>query len=102
MDVPWKHARVVRPPVRRNIKLAEAPSYGQTIFEYAPSASGSEDYNAIAWSLLGEWDAMLAQQEEAEVVVPARKAAGKLGAAGAAPGASVGSEAGAAAGANAS
>jgi chromosome partitioning protein len=76
MDVPWKHARVVRPPVRRNIKLAEAPSYGQTIFEYAPNASGSEDYNAIAWSLLGEWDAMLAQQEEAEVVVPARKMAG--------------------------
>jgi chromosome partitioning protein len=74
MDVPWKHARVLRPPVRRNIKLAEAPSYGQTIFEYAPNASGSEDYNAIAWSLLGEWDAMLAQSEPAEVVVKALNA----------------------------
>ena len=74
MDVPWKHARVLRPPVRRNIKLAEAPSYGQTIFEYAPNASGAEDYNAIAWSLLGEWDAMLAQNEDAaDVVVKAAK-----------------------------
>ena len=54
---PWQHARVLSPAVRRNIKLAEAPSFGKSIFEYAPAASGSEDYNALAWSLMGEWDA---------------------------------------------
>jgi nitrogenase subunit NifH len=28
--------------------LAEAPSYGQTIFEYDPSCHGSEDYKKVA------------------------------------------------------
>lgn len=30
--------------VRDNISLAEAPSYGQTIYEYKPNSYGSEDY----------------------------------------------------------
>lgn len=47
-DVPWKQARVLWPPIRRNIKLAEAPSFGQSIFEYAPQAAGARDYAALA------------------------------------------------------
>jgi nitrogenase subunit NifH len=34
--------------IRKNIKLAEAPGYGQTIFEYAPNCHGSEDYRKVA------------------------------------------------------
>ncbi|MCL4111142.1 UNVERIFIED_CONTAM: hypothetical protein GTU68_058908 [Idotea baltica] len=34
--------------VRRNIKLAEAPSFGQSIFEYAPSSAGAKDYGALS------------------------------------------------------
>lgn len=60
-DVPWRFARVFRPAIRRNIKLAECPSFGQTIFDYAPSASGAEDYAKLADVLLKEWDAMLAR-----------------------------------------
>lgn len=30
--------------IRENISLAEAPSYGQTIFEYKPDSYGAEDY----------------------------------------------------------
>lgn len=33
--------------IRRNISLAEAASFGQTIFEYAPRSHGSEDYTAL-------------------------------------------------------
>ncbi len=33
-DEPWNQAVVFDPPIRRNIKLAEAPSFGQPIFEY--------------------------------------------------------------------
>jgi len=47
-DVPWSDAVVFRPPIRRNIKLAECPSFGQTIFDYAPSAPGALDYRKLA------------------------------------------------------
>ena len=43
-DVPWRDAVVFGPPIRRNIKLAECPSFGQTIFDYAPSCPGANDY----------------------------------------------------------
>ncbi len=58
-DRPWRAARVYRPPIRRNIKLAECPSFGQTVFDYAPSAAGAQDYLALARSIVGDWDRML-------------------------------------------
>lgn len=33
--------------IRDNVALAESPSFGQTIFEYAPKAAGAEDYAAL-------------------------------------------------------
>lgn len=61
-NVPWRGARVHRPPVRRNIKLAECPSFGKTIFEYAPTCPGAADYAALAGELIAEWDALLARR----------------------------------------
>ena len=34
--------------IRRNIRLAEAPSFGQSIFQYAPDSHGAEDYKKLA------------------------------------------------------
>ena len=34
--------------IRRNIKLAEAPSHGKSIFDYDPHSIGAEDYNGLA------------------------------------------------------
>ncbi len=34
-------------PVRYNVRLSEAPGYGQSIFEYAPHSPGAEDYQAL-------------------------------------------------------
>ena len=34
--------------IRYNVRLSEAPGYGQTIFEYAPRSYGAEDYQALA------------------------------------------------------
>ncbi|MEM8911449.1 MAG: AAA family ATPase, partial [Planctomycetota bacterium] len=34
--------------IRRNIRLAEAPSFGQSIFEYASDSNGAEDYMRLA------------------------------------------------------
>jgi chromosome partitioning protein len=38
--------------IRRNVKLAEAPSHGKTIFSYAPDSRGAEDYLALAQEIL--------------------------------------------------
>ncbi len=38
---------VFRTPVRYNVRLAEAPSHGKTIFGYAPSSAGAEDFTKI-------------------------------------------------------
>ena len=56
-DVPWRDCRVLTPPIRRNIKLAEAPSFGQTIFDYDPKCAGADDYRGVANSLLAMWNA---------------------------------------------
>lgn len=47
-NVPWADAKVFATRVRRNIKLAEAPGHGKTIFEYAPNCPGASDYRALA------------------------------------------------------
>ncbi|MBN2137961.1 MAG: AAA family ATPase [Sedimentisphaerales bacterium] len=44
----WANARILPTFIRRNIKLAEAPSYGKTIFEYEQSCHGAEDYRKVA------------------------------------------------------
>ena len=47
-DSAWAQARVIPTFIRRNIKLAEAPSYGKTIFEYEPNCNGARDYWNVA------------------------------------------------------
>lgn len=51
---PWAQADVIPVHIRPNIKLAEAPSHGQSIFEYEPHCNGAEDYKAVAAFLAGE------------------------------------------------
>ncbi len=47
-DTPWANARIFESRIRRNIKLAEAPSFGQSIFDYAPNCPGAADYESLA------------------------------------------------------
>src|SRR5439155_24548854 len=51
---PWAKARIFGTRIRRNIKLAECPSFGKSIFGYAPHCHGAEDYAALAREVLGE------------------------------------------------
>jgi chromosome partitioning protein len=46
--VPWSAARVFASRIRRNIKLAESPSFGQTILKYDSTSNGAADYRALA------------------------------------------------------
>ncbi len=50
---PWVDARVYKTRIRRNIRLAECPSFGQSIFQYAPTSRGAEDYASLAAELQG-------------------------------------------------
>jgi chromosome partitioning protein len=59
-NAPWSRARLFSTRVRRNIKLAECPSFGQSIFGYAKSCHGAEDYAALAREVLGEAPAVVA------------------------------------------
>ncbi len=39
--------QMILPAIRNNIKLAESPAYGQTIFEYSPRSIGAKDYQQL-------------------------------------------------------
>jgi chromosome partitioning protein len=54
--VPWADARVFDTKVRRNVKLAECPSHGKSIFRYAPTCPGATDYAALANEVVGAID----------------------------------------------
>ncbi|MGC8804588.1 MAG: ParA family protein [Candidatus Ratteibacteria bacterium] len=45
-------AKVFKTKIRENVKLAEAPGFGQTIFEFAPDSHGAEDYKKLAKEIL--------------------------------------------------
>lgn len=44
----WSEARIFDTRIRKNIRLAEAPGFGQSILEYAPTSHGAIDYLALA------------------------------------------------------
>jgi chromosome partitioning protein len=72
--LPWAEAKIFDSKIRRNIKLAESPSFGQTIIAYGPTSNGATDYRSLA----KEVDTMTAKPVPealagAEPVVPAPK-----------------------------
>ncbi len=44
--------KVFKTKIRENVKLAESPSFGQTIFEFARISHGAEDYRKLAKEIL--------------------------------------------------
>lgn len=70
-DVPWRDAQIFNTRIRRNVKLAECPSYGKTIFQYAPKSHGAEDYLALAGELLPPKKPIAVQPSNTESAKPA-------------------------------
>ena len=46
---------VIEPPIRRNIRLAEAPSHGIPIHLHDPKSNGGSDYQKVASVLESRW-----------------------------------------------
>ncbi|MEM6470726.1 MAG: AAA family ATPase [Planctomycetota bacterium] len=64
----FRNAKFFETRVRRNVRLAEAPSFGQSIFEYSPESNGAIDYNALA-------EEVIAQEVAETPAIPLAKAA---------------------------
>jgi chromosome partitioning protein len=50
----FRQARFFETRIRRNIRLAEAPSFGQSIFQYSPDSNGAVDYRALADEVMAQ------------------------------------------------
>ncbi|MAX36731.1 AAA family ATPase [Gimesia sp.] len=53
-EAPWSSAKVFKSRIRRNIKLAEAPSYGQSVFDYSSSCPGAKDYGGLVQEIIAD------------------------------------------------
>jgi chromosome partitioning protein len=51
-------ARLFETRIRRNIRLAEAPSFSQSIFQYAPHSHGADDYQRLSEEVLALYEAV--------------------------------------------
>ena len=68
----WAQAQILPTFIRRNIKLAEAPSYGRTIFEYEQNCHGAEDYRKVAEFVHAQF------QPKAQIETPQPAAVGEI------------------------
>jgi len=66
-NAPWSQAKVLETKIRRNIKLAECPSFGQSVFQYAPSCHGALDYMQLGLEVMGKLPVLV---KEPEVAMP--------------------------------
>lgn len=80
--LPWATARIFKSKIRRNIKLAESPSFGQHIIAYEPNSNGATDYRSLAREVVAMDEEIVQPQPVLEVVVnpaidPSKLAAAK-------------------------
>ena len=66
--LPWADAVIFKSKIRRNIKLAECPSFGQPVTAYDTASNGAADYRSLAKEV------MAVGGETGPAVVPADKA----------------------------
>jgi chromosome partitioning protein len=80
--LPWSTARIFKSKIRRNIKLAESPSFGQHIIAYEPNSNGAADYRALAREVAAmEEEVMRPVEPVVSVIVNPQIDPGKLAAA---------------------
>jgi chromosome partitioning protein len=68
--LPWAAAKLFATKIRRNIKLAESPSFGQNILKYDPASNGAADYRALAREVVAMAEPPAADPASAEPGTP--------------------------------
>jgi chromosome partitioning protein len=63
-DSMWAEVTSFDTRIRRNIRLAEAPSYGQSIFQYASDSNGAQDYRSLAMEVMKQTQQMSRATQE--------------------------------------
>ena len=58
----FRNARFFETRIRRNIRLAEAPSFGKSIFQYAPDSNGAIDYQSLADEVISQEASRIGKQ----------------------------------------
>jgi chromosome partitioning protein len=69
-NLPWSDARIFKTRIRRNIKLAESPSFGQTILQYDTASHGATDYRALGREVLEMFAPKLSVTVDAALKTP--------------------------------
>ena len=49
-----RYGKLVCTPIRYNVRLSEAPGFGETVFEYAPTAPGAADYQRLTERIVAD------------------------------------------------
>jgi len=63
----WSKSQSFDTKIRRNIRLAEAPSYGQSIFQYSNDSNGAQDYRCLAEEVMAQTRALENANDEGSV-----------------------------------
>lgn len=63
-------AQVFRRAISSNVKLAEAPSFGQCIFDYASDSTGARDYADLAEEVVAQEKRPVTKGAEENLLVP--------------------------------
>jgi chromosome partitioning protein len=61
----WQGVHLFQTRIRRNIRLAESPSFGQSIFDYSPQSAGAEDYQKLSAEMIAMYAGRVAEGEHA-------------------------------------
>lgn len=69
--LPWSGARIFQSRIRRNIKLAECPGFGQTILKYDSGSHGAADYRALAREVAGMTQPLASAASPAKIAAAA-------------------------------
>ena len=60
----WAGAGSFDTRIRRNIRLAEAPSHGESIFRYSSDSNGAQDYRSLAAEVMQQTLSLLGDDVE--------------------------------------